>query len=401
MSGEGVRLASLLMDLIDNPCEYHVDVLVDQELDLVSSWGVDVVHTHLSNVSMLLPRDVASGMMHLHRYGRILFAAKLGVFSPDRQAGVVGMVIDQLKLMQSQGKLTKAKVSVLFDDDPFLRCHYQPDADVVCGNVARTVRELAGLAHEFVVLTMSDRSNFRRQALRLGITVHIKVWPMQIRNMERLLPTERFPKLVQQEEVDVREFVAMMGNHHVVNSKMISILFESGAVRDICAEIGRRWSKVRLLFIGGVADLVQQYVDAIPGSTQCVETHPGSITENSFEKDVQPRIRAMLNPFFEDVDSGISVKTFEAIMGRVPVITSIYGLRGLADEMEACSHFPIPRDPSDTQQFTAFIINNVVDTAGYLNFSRRFEKSCDGCVDAQRSRYPASDVCPLVEPLPF
>merc|ERR1719293_551859 len=55
------------------------------------------------------------------------------------------------------------------------------------------------------------------------------------------------------------------------------------------------------------------------------------VSMHRMQNDILPKSVAILNPFLEEIPSGISVKTYEAVATCMPLVTSLEGFRGLED----------------------------------------------------------------------
>merc|ERR1719162_811007 len=162
-----------------------------------------------------------------------------------------------------------------------------------------------------------------------------------------------------------------MGNLHAVNRFMVTKMFTSQAVKKICAEIKQRGSDIKIVFMGGLASVAQEQMDLHPQASGCLDVRTGYMGDTELEENIYPHTRAVLNPFFEDVNSGISVKNFESIMSGVPFLTSTFGMHGLSDEIQACASFPMPTH-GDSAAFAEFFIDKIVNDTGYLEFADAF-----------------------------
>jgi len=386
-TGDGVRIMGMLMDL--QTCGYSVEVLSDAKdyEDLKKGWNFDLAKEHFSHVHFWKASQRTK--MNLTSFDRIIVGGKLDLLYDGPQAG--NCVLPVLNELYEKRKEMRSKVVAFWDDVPFERCLIKPEAKEICPKVPQLVRQMAESSHKFFVLSVDDKNRMLDDMQKNGIpaeNIEVRVWPMSIFQMHSAIPSLRFAGASSS-----RTMVTMMGNFHAVNKMMVSTLFESGAIGTICTAIAERSSLVRIVFMGGLSVFAEEARHAHPQNTSCVDIRSGFVSDQELERTVFPKTRAVLNPFFEDVNSGISVKNFESIMSGVPFITSKYGMHGLSDEVPACGNFPMPDAPGDRHAFANFFINNVVDGDGYAKFASAFAENSPKCMQGQRDAYPTSHLC--------
>lgn len=397
LQGEGVRVMGMMLDLEGKECGMEVDVLAntnDYE-SIRSGWSNSVQEAYLSSVHFIKVSDYNKGLVNLSSYDRIIIGGKADLMRPGG-AGVVSSVIADLVAMSGGDHLSttlRSRTSAFWDDVPFERCV----VDNSCATVAPTVAQLAGAVSTFYVLTAEDASRMSSHMRSHGIQpLAMRVWPMRIANMAKVLPEERFmPDTGEDVPVAKKRFALMMGNHHPVNTKNLEELFDSGALNDICNEIEKRESPVKLLLTGAMTAVANRLLQSHRQvNTKCVEIREGFVSNEELATTILPQTRAIMNPFFFDVKSGISVKSFEAIMEGFPLVTSYFGLHGLNDIPECI--FPQPTDPMAASSFKDFLLTHIVDDdgpLGYRNFSTYFSKASENCVRGQNIKYPVQQIC--------
>jgi len=387
-TGDGVRVMGMLMDL--QACGHNVDVLSDSRdyEELRASWPTETVARFFQGVRWWKAHANMTPSFQLSDFDQILIGAKLDLLYTDERRGhAVPHILAQLRNHTGN----RRKVMAFWDDVPFERCNMKPQAAEICPRVPDVVRDVAKIAHRFYVLSIDDRRRFIQAMIDHGIPVdnlEVRIWPMMISNMQKVLPYRPF-----RADPATQSEVVMMGNLHAVNRYMVTSIFKSGAMGKICKAIERRGSSIKIRFIGGVADVAQEQKALHANSSTCVVAHTGFMSDLQFEHEIYPRARAVLNPFFEDVNSGISVKNFESIMSGIPFLTSEYGMHGLSDEIRACASFPMAENPEDATSFAKFFISHVVDDTGYLAFSREFVKLSPNCIQGQLQQYPLDRRC--------
>lgn len=386
-TGDGVRLMGMLMDL--QACGHHVEVLSDAADydELKSSWPHTVTMDYFVQVHFWRAADTSLPTFELTSFDRFIVGAKLDLLYTDGHEGVAVPYI--LQRLRTSGY--REKVVAFWDDVPFERCYMRPEADEICPRVPSIVKQVAQVAHKFYVLSIDDKNRMTSDMQNNGIpmqNLEVAVWPMRIANMQKVVPYQQFTL-----NPVTRNLVVMMGNLHAVNTFMVTKLFESGAVMTICNEIAARNSDIKIFFMGGIAKVAREQRHKHPLTSSCTEVHMGFMSDSELEQNIHPHTRAVLNPFFQDVNSGISVKNFESIMSGVPFLTSEFGMHGLSDEIEACAGFPMPLRPRNATSFAQFFIKNVIDHDGYRQFASAFAVHAPSCIQGQLNRYPINTVC--------
>lgn len=387
-TGDGVRVMGMLMDL--QACGHHVEVLSDAAdyFALKKSWPHSVSMTYFSGVHFWEAAKTMPEQFKLSTFSRIIIGAKLDLLYTD---GTQGLAVPFILSALKNETRHRQKVVAFWDDVPFERCRLRPEADKICPRVPAVVKDIAQVAHKFYMLSADDKDRMTKDMVSHGIpmgNLNVSIWPMRIANMQKVLLHQPF-KLNRR----ARNLVVMMGNLHAVNKFMVTMLFQSGVVSKICSEISRRSSNIRLVFMGGLADVAQEQKKSHSDGTWCADVRTGYTDDKTLKQTIYPHTRAILNPFFKDVNSGISVKNFESIMSGVPFLTSEFGMHGLSDEIHDCATFPMPAKPGDPADFSEFIIDNVVDDKGYSKFARRFAQQSSKCIAGQLRRYPIEAVC--------
>jgi len=381
----------MIQDLLN--CGHHVSVFSDAEnyTELKQTWSPEVAQEFLADVKFV---EGPADKLYLKWYDRIIIGGKLDLlYNRTDQGHAVPGVLDEL---ENQG-VHRYKISVFWDDVPFERCTIRPEADQICPRVPEVVRRLVGLASTFFVLSQDDRSRMLQDMGDNNVHVFVEgieldpvpvfIWPMRIVNMKRALPETQGTVYAAQ-----RDLVTMIGDSHAANRMMITKLFESGAVAKMCSAIADHGSPIKLKFMGALAEIAQEEMSANPETASCAEAVVGFVSDEELKTSVYPRTRAMLNPFFEDMHSGISVKNFEAIMRGVPFLTSVFGMHGLSDEISDCE-FPMAKTPAHASGLVELFVSNIVNETNYAHFVEDFKEQARLCVKGQMSRYPLQQRC--------
>lgn len=393
-TSDGVRTMGMLMDLKSNECKHQVEVLSDSwnVTEMMSSWPKNVSLKEFAGVHVWTPKEFHDRKFDIANFDRIIIGAKLELLYAD--GNTPGISVPSVVLELERRKLDRNKVEVYWDDVPFDRCKLKPEAETICPRVGLLVKKFSSVARKFFVLSQLDKKEMIRHMQENMLwreDIVIRVWPLRIQNMREILPYTPFSY----ENVASKDLVTMMGNNHAVNSKVVHELFDSGAITHICSRIKLYQSRVRIMFMGGLSVDAKKARDAhySTGDMSCVIIAEGSLSQEEWKHQIYPRTRAVLNPFFEKIDSGISAKSFESVMMGVPFITSQYGMHGLSDEFEPCTWFPMPKNPSDTSEFENFVIRNVVDPRGYQQFVEKFKIISSACERAQQAEFPVQRQC--------
>jgi len=386
-TGDGVRVMAMLMDLLT--CGHKIDVLSDCEdyPELKAAWDPSVAGRVFPKINFWQKKHLDSGVINPWNFKRVIVGAKLYLFKKKADDKVVYKVLQRVF---GEKEKWRAKLEVFWDDVPFERCHVLDDADKICPQIPELVHKLANSANTFYLLSAGDKNRMQSEMSAHGINtgLAVRVWPMRLRNMQEALPAFRFNA-----RAPAKKLVTMIGNPHAVNTMMVNALFDSGAIGAICSAIRANGSPVKILFLGGISDVAQAQKDAHAEQATCVNILHGYVNDRMLETKILPITRAVLNPFFEDVKSGISEKNFESVMSGVPFVTSSYGMHGLADEVQSCSGYPLPKLPNDPKYFAEFFIEHIVHESGYQQFASSFEKRSAECVRGQNDMYPVGRVC--------
>mmetsp|Transcript_84730 Transcript_84730/g.159677 ORF Transcript_84730/g.159677 Transcript_84730/m.159677 type:complete len:1370 (-) Transcript_84730:28-4137(-) len=391
--GQGVRLMAMLVDFQLADCLVTVDVLQNSERPLELGWDPEVQHL-FQHVRVRSVTKEEAANMQLSEYDGIILGAKLDKL--EEGSLFHSMTSKLLKLKEANASL-QDKTSVFFDDVPDTRCAYRN----VCDKIPALLYDTANISVSFIALTPEDAASLdlyqrRLQGIAMAKRRQTSVWPLRLRTMGKLLGTEQQQMhLVNSNRQKVRKYLTMLGNNNQVNQENVKVLFESGALRRLCDAVKLRNSTLQFLFIGGISHFVRTMLnltvntDTFP-QPDCVLTWD-HVTEDDFSKDVLPQTRAFLNPRFKQVRSGISVKSFEAFVTGVPLVTmrdSFAGLLGIP----GCD-VPMPAD-SSPDSLVQFIIENVIDWERYVDLAIHWAEASRTCEAGQLLAYPLAEACP-------
>lgn len=395
-TGDGLRLMAMVMDLAQADCDgarhFVVDILSDapNATSLTSSWSPAISRRYLASTRFFGMAELLNGTLQFDAYDNILIGYKLDLLRT--YSAPKSVVTKAIELLQWEPDLYRALVSVFWDDVPFERCQIRPQAEWVCGQMPLLVSNLSSISSRFYTITDRDHETMENHMAKLGIgsQLNFSVWPMRIQNMAELLPEERFmPEgpiaITDTKTLRQKDLVIMLGNGHQGNLRAIQSLFRSGAIREICRAIKERRSLLKVSFLGGLAAYALTEMKALDvEAAECVNASPGYVSDEELNDHIMPRTRAILNPLFEDLNSGISVKNHEALMSYTPSVTTRFALHGL-DETPGCDGLPFP-DPREADDFVDFFVRHVVEDPGYCAFVSEFRTYADKCKAGQEAQ---------------
>jgi len=299
-----------------------------------------------------------------------------------------------MKTMLPQQDALRNRTDVFWDEVPFERCLVRPEADELCPQVPAFVSKLAGMAHKFIMLSKEDSQRFSDYMVKEDIStdsLEQTIWPLSLSNMEEAIPEHGLASYNGEKE---KSYVVMMGDMDTVNKDRVSALFEdlgdgSTIMSMICRAIKSTSSTIQIMFMGGLARFAEKL---ITDSTPCAIADGRTISDYELQHSINPYKKAVLNPYFKDVNSGISVNNYKSIMSGVPFVSSSFGMHGLSDEIDACAFFPMPKDPSNKTEFAEFFISNIVYKDRYQHFVTKIQRASQSCMDGQRGHYPIRDL---------
>jgi len=387
-TGDGVRVMGMLLDL--QACGHTVEILSDAAdyAELKRSWPSEVAGKYFHAVHFWEAGTTMPDSFKLSTFSRFIIGAKLDLLYTD---GTQGLAVPYILSELVTKGVDREKVAAFWDDVPFERCLLRPEAKTICPRVPSVVKEVAQVAHKFYVLSVDDKKRMAFDMKKHGVSesdVDVSVWPMRINNMQQVVPYTPFVP-----NTSTQNLIVMMGNLHPVNKLMVTKLFGSGAVRKICQAITNHKSRVKIMFLGGLATVAKEQQALHPSGCDCTEVITGYIDDGDLASKIYPKARAILNPFFQDVNSGISVKNFESLMNGIPFLTSEFGMHGLSDEIQACASFPMVSKPGNPSVFAQFVIDHVVDNAAYNQFASAFVEQSAACIEGQMNQYPVENNC--------
>jgi len=180
-------------------------------------------------------------------------------------------------------------------------------------------------------------------------------------------------------------YITLIANDHQQNRRFVSELLTTGALKRICDSISGLPEGTRrplVLFVGTIAwYLTQQYADLVRDLrlNGCVRIKR-EVSMQQLQHDILPKSVAILNPFLEEIPSGISVKTYEAVATCMPLVTSLEGFRGLEDcasKMQSAGLLARSTVPG----YERFITERLLDPVNASLFRRTSTKIMSTCLE--------------------
>lgn len=138
------------------------------------------------------------------------------------------------------------------------------------------------------------------------------------------------------------------------------------------------------MFVGTIGEHVKsltRYNPTLPSN--CVLT-AGVQSRAILAKRILPRTLAILNPFWRDLRSGVSVKSYEALAAGVPLVTSIHGLRGL----ESCGAPKLAlglKEADDAEQYVDFVDRLLLRSDNYGLLTAEVLRLRSSCIAQQEA----------------
>lgn len=211
----------------------------------------------------------------------------------------------------------------------------------------------------------------------------IDVWPLRLRHLTRL----KFALEEQRKKVmDESKFhFTVVADRHKVNQDMTNRMFEGGMLEKLCAI-------ANVHFVGNIKGHIEILMKDNGKFANCVRFNK-KMRDAKLVTEVLSKTLAIVNPFFYDVGTGISVRSYEAIAAAIPVITSDFGLRGL----EACGDYAFGVKNPDADNVKAYMLP-LSGTIGspqslYQKFMSRIHRYRVQCVLTQEQQYPMDARC--------
>lgn len=240
-----------------------------------------------------------------------------------------------LQALESDPSL-RSRVTLVMDDNPYHRCYGQHELDFCRSRAPTLLRRWLSVSSRAMAISQRDADELNRLKARDGLSgPDFEAWPLHLEQMGKLF--SRSPR-TESEAENSATYLTMVGNDHAENRRFVSELVTGGHLDDICNSTGAILARgstykfFQIYFVGTIARFLQgAFPDEVAQLKQSCVRLRYEVSMEHLEERILPNTVAILNPFLETVESGISVKTFEAVAMGIPIVTSMAGFRGLED----------------------------------------------------------------------
>lgn len=368
--GCGVREFVFILDLQE--CGYRVDiatedggsrsdaVLQGRPVHELLGWSTKTPSEAFRSMRWFNKSDVDA--VDLEGYTAIFFFGWYWEF--EKKGGEEGLEAAIMPKLES----FRNRTTLMLDDVPDVRCEEETvgyRTSRFCRRlVPKAVARWSVVASRVFTLTDVDAELVADLFQRHSITDMgpVRAWPLRLQRLEMLQREEQLALGGDPSSAyflsERRVYLTMVANDHVANREFTERLFSSG--------VADRWCKksLTLMFVGTISDYVASLRPFYPGlPSSCVLT-VGVQSRTVLAQRILPRTLAILNPFWRDLRSGISVKSYEALAAGVPLVTSVHGLRGL----EFCGAPKLAlglKEADDVAQYADFVDRLLLDQKNY------------------------------------
>jgi len=318
------------MDL--KSCDFGVDTLTEKPQDTVDwnsvpAMGLIAGSTNF-NVGVGGKRGGLSAIRVknlMHRYDHIYL---FGWAWETEYASTLETALQALELDPN----LRGRVTLVLDDNPYHRCYAEHKLQYCRERAPSLLRRWLNVSSRAMSISAIDALELNRLKAKERIPgPRFETWPLRLEQVESLF--NRSAPL-QTEENNSKTYLTMVANDHAENRRFVSELVVGGHLERICnltQEItGIGAQQLKVYFIGNIARYVKfTFPDQVSSLQQSCLRLKYDISMKQLEERILPNTLAILNPFLETVNSGISVKTFEAVAMGIPIVTSTAGFRGL------------------------------------------------------------------------
>merc|ERR1719220_371441 len=181
----------------------------------------------------------------------------------------------------------------------------------------------------------------------------------------------------------------MVANDHAVNREFTARLFSLGVAREWCRKF------VTLLFVGTISNYVGELARSHLGLPDGCIVAAGVQSRRVLAQQILPRTLALLNPFWRDLKSGISVKSYDAVAAGIPLVTSVHGLRGL----KSCGAPKLAlgaKEADDESQYIDFVERLLFNPDNYALLAEAVLQLRNNCTTEQETAFPVASLAALV-----
>jgi len=326
--GSGVRQMAFSMDL--KGCDLGVDTLTEKPQDTVDwnsvpAMGLIAGSTNF-NVGVGGDRSgfTASRVKYLmHRYDRIYL---FGWAWETEYASTLETALQALELDPN----LRGRVTLVLDDNPYHRCYAEHKLEYCRERAPAMLRRWLGVSSRAMSISTRDAIELNRlKASEDILGPSFESWPLNLQQVESLFNRGNVSKTV---DAESKMYLTMVGNDHAENRRFVSELVTGGHLERICALQRDGAGGLKVCFVGSISRYIQEtYPSEVSHLRRKCLRLKYEISTQQLEEKILPITAAILNPFLEPVNSGISVKTFEAVAMGIPIVTSMAGFRGLED----------------------------------------------------------------------
>jgi hypothetical protein len=410
-----------MMDL--KKCGFHPDVLTDGAFSpnvtaTNFSWSPKIFHKHLRHTKFLTRQEHASTFQQatqlLQQYDKIFM---LPMLYPSYDLSFQPLP-DFLALV-IKSNLMQQKVINIVDDVPARRCKRPGQViDPQCVGLAipTIFANWATSSIRNFAITQSDAANMNLERMPVALVSQpFAVWPLRMSQLLQLMPERS------KTPPEERHFLLMLGTAHPHNLAFINMWFDRGGMDSFCRIVagaalpGARMTNDRgsasssrvftasskVLFGGEIAKYIKDSIfvteEQMSHYSDCVELRD-SVSDEELQQQIIPHTRAIFNPVLDNIGSGVSIKSYEAIANGLPLVTSSHGLNGL----EECVVSPLlaagflPHSDSITD-YIDFISTHILEKEAYLEVFSKVGTLAQACVELESEKYPQSDVCESIK----
>jgi len=382
--GSGVRQMALMMDLKD--CGFGVDTLTEEGYDS-PDWGSPKATELLSGSTNFHVRpggnrsnfNVSRVQNLMHRYSHIY------LFGWAWELEFTYTAETALKALEGDPDLRK-RVTLVLDDNPYNRCYAGHDLTFCRTRAPNMVRRWLNVSSRAMSISEVDAADLNRMKTRLKLPgPDFEAWPLNLEHVEDL-----FNSSIQTETPGnwTQPYLTMVANDHAENRRFVSELISGGYLDEICNKTKAVPWGIRRLKVVFVGTISWYMMSQFPGKMaklrkSCVRTKM-EVSMEQLQRDIMPKTLAILNPFLGAVNSGISVKTFEAVAMGVPIVTSMAGFRGLEECGKRLNKAGLLA-PGTAAGYVDLINTKLVDPANAAKFRSMQRDLLHACVVEQKA----------------
>ncbi|CAK0878304.1 unnamed protein product [Prorocentrum cordatum] len=329
--GSGVRQMALMMDLKN--CGFGVDTLTEEGYDS-PDWGSRKAMELLSASTNFHVRpggnrssfNASRVQKLMHRYTHIY------LFGWAWELEFTYSAETALKALERDPDL-RGRVTLVLDDNPYNRCYAGHELAFCRTRAPTMVSRWLNVSSRAMSISDVDAAELNRMKSRLGLPgPDFEAWPLNLEHVEELFSSSLQAEIPQNW---TQPYLTMVANDHAENRRFVSELVSGGHLDEICDKTEAVPSGIRRLKVVFVGAISRYMMSKFPGKMarlrkSCVLMKM-EVSMEQLQRDIMPQTLALLNPFLDTVNSGISVKTFEAVAMGVPIVTSMAGFRGLEE----------------------------------------------------------------------